>query len=130
LVSSRFASERQHSTIIALSNHDNIQPIFIFDPNILDDLKDRTDARVQFIHEQLERLNQELITYGATLWVFHGKPIDVFKNLIERYHINAVYANHDYEPYAIKRDVEINNLLLNRNISFHTYKDQVIFEKS
>lgn len=43
--------------------------------------------------------------------------------------VKAVYANHDYEPYAIKRDMEIGLLLQNNDVGFHTFKDQVIFEK-
>ncbi|HEX5024427.1 MAG TPA: deoxyribodipyrimidine photo-lyase, partial [Agriterribacter sp.] len=38
--------------------------------------------------------------------------------------------NHDYEPYAIERDTQVKNYLMEQQISFTTYKDQVIFEKS
>jgi deoxyribodipyrimidine photo-lyase len=41
-----------------------------------------------------------------------------------------VYANHDYEPYAIQRDKRIQKLLHTKGIKFYTYKDQVIFEKN
>ncbi|NNF18419.1 MAG: deoxyribodipyrimidine photo-lyase, partial [Flavobacteriaceae bacterium] len=40
-----------------------------------------------------------------------------------------VYTNHDYEPYATKRDGEIRDFLEDKDIAFHTFKDQVIFEK-
>src|SRR5690606_1162321 len=36
----------------------------------------------------------------------------------------------DYEPYAIERDTQIHDFLQQKNISFITFKDQVIFEKS
>ena len=39
-------------------------------------------------------------------------------------------ANHDYEPYALKRDQEITSLLEKNGITFETHKDQVIFEKN
>ena len=41
-----------------------------------------------------------------------------------------VIANHDYEPYAQKRDEEIKQFLTTKEIQFETYKDQVIFEKA
>jgi deoxyribodipyrimidine photo-lyase len=41
-----------------------------------------------------------------------------------------VITNRDYEPYAHKRDLEIETLLSQKGIKFETYKDQVIFEKS
>src|SRR5690606_20885905 len=52
------------------------------------------------------------------------------KQLIETYNIKAVYTNHDYEPYAKKRDAEIKLLLEKHHVTFKTYKDQVIFEKN
>ena len=44
--------------------------------------------------------------------------------------MKSVYTNHDFEPYARERDPQIASMLAERNISFHTYKDHVIFEKS
>ena len=40
-----------------------------------------------------------------------------------------MYTNHDYEPYATDRDQSIKNFLDAKGIPFHTFKDQVIFEK-
>ena len=114
----------------ALSQHSNVLPIFIFDKNILDKLPNKADRRVTFIHQQLELIQQELIGLGSTIKVFYGYPDDVFQQLIEEYQINAVYTNHDYEPYAQQRDEQINGLLAASNISFHTFKDQCVFEKN
>ena len=44
--------------------------------------------------------------------------------------LKKYFTNHDYEPYAIKRDHAVNELLAKQGISFHSFKDQVIFEKS
>src|SRR5690606_38561066 len=55
--------------------------------------------------------------------------LSVFKELIRKYTIKAVYTNHDYEPYARERGQEIKALLDKHNIPFKTYKDHVIFEK-
>lgn len=62
--------------------------------------------------------------------VFHGKPFDIFTKLIAENKINKVYTNHDYEPYARKRDLESFHLFKEHSIEFKTSKDQVIFEKS
>ena len=40
-----------------------------------------------------------------------------------------MYANHDYEPYALARDEAIRSILAASHIPFYTYKDQVIFER-
>ena len=107
----------------------NVLPIFIFDTNILEQLP-KNDARVHFIHQQLEHINLTLSTNQSGIAIFHDTPENVFKNLIESYQIDAIYTNHDYEPYAIKRDLTIKDLLNKNSIEFHSYKDQVIFERN
>jgi len=113
----------------ALSAGDPVLPVFIFDTDILDGLEEKKDKRVHFIHDTLTELNRQLQQMGSTLLVVHGTPADTFKLLTEQYNICAVYTNHDYEPYARKRDEETVAFLKEKNIPFHTSKDQVIFEK-
>lgn len=108
---------------------DETLPIFIFDKNILSELPE-DDARVTFISQLLEKIQNQLEKTGKSLAVFYDKPENVFTKLISENPIKVVYTNHDYEPYARTRDSEIKNLLKSKNIAFHTFKDQVIFEKS
>ena len=105
-------------------------PIFIFDPDILDKLSDKKDKRVEFIRQTLEQLNKILKQSGSSIYVLHEKVEKAFDKLAEEYTIKEVYANHDYEPYAINRDMIIKAQLESKNIIFKTFKDQVIFEKS
>ena len=106
-----------------------VLPIFIFDTEILDKLGSRNDARVEFIHNALLGIDAELNQKGSSLLVLHGNTIDIWKKLCDEYAIDEVFTNHDYEPYAIKRDNIVSSLLNERGIKFNTYKDQVIFEK-
>src|SRR6056297_521554 len=113
----------------ALQKDVPILPIFIFDTEILENLP-KTDARVSFIHEQVQKLSNQLSTdYGSGIAQFYDTPDAVFKKLLQDYTIEAVYTNHDYEPYAKKRDSQIKELLAQKDIPFKTFKDQVIFEK-
>lgn len=113
----------------ALKDNLPILPIFIFDKNILDKLP-KDDARVTFIFRVIENMNSKLQKeYSSGIAMFHEKPIEVFKQLLENYTVQTVYANHDYEPYATKRDSEIKEVLASKSILFKTFKDQVIFEK-
>ena len=66
----------------ALQSNDTVLPIFIFDETILQHLE-KNDARVTFIHNQLEKINVELGKINKSLAVFYGKPIDVFEKLIK-----------------------------------------------
>jgi deoxyribodipyrimidine photo-lyase len=113
----------------ALRNGEPVIPIFIFDTNILDDLQDKDDARITFIYDTITGLQKQLNALGSSLLVFHGTPEDAFKQLIAEQEIKTVFTNNDYEAYAIQRDSNISKLLASKNISFKSYKDEVIFEK-
>ncbi|MEY4108555.1 MAG: hypothetical protein RL181_2897, partial [Bacteroidota bacterium] len=106
-----------------------VLPVFIFDTAILDLLNNRSDARVTFIHQELERMAQELEATGASILIEHGKPAEVWERILQKYPVGAVYANKDYEPYAVQRDTAIRSILEQRGIAFHTFKDHVLFEE-
>jgi len=106
-----------------------VVPLFIFDTNILDRLEEKADRRVTFIHAALTDMQEQLLKLGSSLEVYYGTPEDVFRKLLDKYSIQKVFTNHDYEPYAQERDEAVRLLLNERGVSFHTYKDQVIFEK-
>ena len=113
----------------ALKGDYPVLPLFIFDKDILDKLPEN-DARVTFIFETLQEMRKELQDdYDSSLAMFHDTPEKVFKSLVKDYQVQEVFTNRDYEPYAKERDSSIKELLSKNNISFNTYKDQVIFEK-
>jgi deoxyribodipyrimidine photo-lyase len=113
----------------ALKSELPVVPIFIFDKYILDELEDKEDRRVEFIRAAIIEIQDKLVEMNAAIEVYYGTPVETFNMLIKKYSVNKVFTNHDYEPYAVKRDAEIKELVEKSGISFHTYKDQVIFEK-
>lgn len=110
----------------ALKENKNVLPLFIFDTSILDKLEDKEDKRVGFIYQSITLLKSQLEERGSSLIILQGDPVDIFKRISP----GAVYANHDYEPYARKRDGKIKSILEAKGVAFKTFKDQVIFEKS
>lgn len=113
----------------ALRGDNPVLPVFIFDRNILDELEDKTDRRVEFIHLALQEIQQQLVKLGSSLDVRYGKPVDIYKELLREYDVKTIFTNHDYEPYASERDSSIEKLLKENNSGFCTFKDQVILEK-
>jgi deoxyribodipyrimidine photo-lyase len=113
----------------ALNSGKSVLPIFIFDETILSQLSD-DDSRVTFIHNQLEKIQISLKAVGKSLAVFHGKPIEIFSKLLSEIEVDTVFTNHDYEPYARKRDLELHQLFKSKSVAFKTSKDHLIFEKS
>ncbi len=112
----------------ALESGKKVLPLFIFDKEILDPLPEK-DARVTFIYQQVERLHRKLQEHGSGMLAVYDKPLKAWKDLVAKYNIVEVYTNKDYEPYARERDDKIQDFLSSHDISFHTYKDHVIFEK-
>lgn len=106
-----------------------VLPIFIFDTNILNQLEDKHDKRVAFIHAALSEMQTRLVALGSSMEVYYGNPLEVFAQLLEKYQLKQVFANHDYEPSAIARDNNVFELLKTKNCGFETFKDQVVFEK-
>jgi deoxyribodipyrimidine photo-lyase len=114
----------------ALTSEFPVLAVFIFDKNILDKLDDKKDKRICFIYETLEQINAELQKHHSSLYVLNDTPIKAFEKICSDFEVNEIFTNHDYEPSAIERDAKIKSFLEGRNISFHTYKYQVIFERS
>jgi deoxyribodipyrimidine photo-lyase len=112
----------------ALASKYPVIPLFIFDEDILDSLPNN-DARVGFIHDSLSKINQKLHEMGSSVLVKKGKTQEIWQALLQEFDVKEVFFNKDYEPYAIKRDLAICELLdANKTKSF-SFKDQVIFEE-
>ena len=112
----------------ALQSRFPVLPVFIFDDAILNQLDDKADKRVDLIYQMLENIQQKLQTSEASIRIFHGSVKQAFESLTSEYDLKKVFCNRDYEPYALQRDAEIRDFLNSKNIEFHSYKDQVIFE--
>ena len=106
-----------------------VQPVFIFDTDILDNLDNKRQARVEFIHAGIVRLQHELRQCGASMDVRIGTPLQVWETLCTDYVIRAVWTNRDHEPYARKRDRAVWRLLQGKGIPFRAKKDHTLFER-
>ena len=113
----------------ALKTRENVLPLFIFNPDILENLEVRPDFRVNFIYKTLVGIKESLEKIGSSLYIAHGRPQDIFKRMSEEFHICSVYTNRDYEPYSVYRDLHVERFLKINKIEYHSYKDHVVFEK-
>jgi deoxyribodipyrimidine photo-lyase len=113
----------------ALKENDKVQPIFIFDQNILAELPSN-DQRVRFIHQEIQGLKLQYQTYGSDLKVYVGNPKDLILKIATEHLCTKVYTNRDYEPYALERDKTIFSQLEKISVAFIGTKDHVIFEKN
>ncbi|MCT4603613.1 MAG: DNA photolyase family protein [Marinifilum sp.] len=113
----------------ALQSNRQLLFYFNFDTEILDQLENRADARVNFIHSELQKINHQLGKLGSSLVVKLGLARECMTQVLQEYPIAKVYANKDYELFAIDRDKSIENICKSQQVEFQLYKDQVIFEE-
>lgn len=113
----------------AAAKKKDLRLFFIFDKKILDELNSQ-DHRVTFLWKHLNEMNLNAPLSGLKIEIRYGNPKDVWVQILKDYPlIESVYYNHDYEPYALQRDKEINEFFKTHRVSSYSFKDQVIFEK-
>ena len=110
-----------------ISNLTNSKYSFIYIKNP-ETLRYYGPKRISFLINSLSDLNINLNKYGFRLQIFEGKSVDVFLELKKKYGQINVYANGQVEPYSIKRDDKIRNIIEFNNGSFNLYSDTTIFD--
>jgi deoxyribodipyrimidine photo-lyase len=124
----------------ALKHCERVWCVFVFDTTILQPLVDKwqthhpgtqaQDRRVEFILASLRELDEALRAQGGGVVVLNGDPADLVPKLANELQVDAVFANHDYEPAAIERDETVGERLAEAGRQWLTFKDQVIFERA
>ncbi|MBP0592116.1 deoxyribodipyrimidine photo-lyase [Paraburkholderia sp. LEh10] len=124
----------------ALKHCKRVWCVFVFDTAILQPLIERAhrhdphagkvqDRRIEFIRASVEELDRSLEEGGGHLLVLHGDPTEAIPRLAAQLDVEAVFANHDYEPAAIERDATVAERLRDDGRQWLPFKDQVIFER-
>jgi len=122
-------SEDHAALYAALKASDRVSCVFVFDTEILDKLPDRRDRRVEFIRASVEELRRALEALGGGLIVLHGPARTEIPRLASELGVDAVFANHDYDPAAVARDETVADALTRTGVAWLTRKDHVLFEK-
>ncbi|MGD9945584.1 MAG: deoxyribodipyrimidine photo-lyase [Burkholderiaceae bacterium] len=120
-----------HALHQALRRARRVFCVFVFDREILDALPARRDRRVEFIHASVQALADALAEAGGgrpVLHVLHDRARDAIPALAAQLGVDAVFANHDYEPAARDRDAAVRLALQRDGRRLLTFKDQVVFE--
>ena len=116
----------------ALRDSRRVYCVFIFDTDILEALRSAgltADRRLAYLHAAVTELDAALRNLGGALLVRHARAIDAIPEIARALRVDAVFANHDYEPQAIARDAQVAERLIADGIKWRSFKDQVIFEK-
>jgi len=114
-----------HGLKQALQSGKRVHCLFIYDTILLEELEE-DDPRLGFLDMEIKRLSKSLEKLGSRLSVWYGAPLEVFKKVTAIHHVDTLFLNLDYEPYAIERDSQVEFFLKSRGISMKGFDDQVI----
>ena len=95
----------------ALAAKDAVQPVFIFDREILVRFIRKNDRRLTFIAETLCQIDGQLKKRGGHLLVLEGTPETLLPKLAMALKAGAIYSAEDFEPATRARDASVKNAL-------------------
>jgi deoxyribodipyrimidine photo-lyase len=82
--------------------------VFILDPVLL---KNASERRLNFLFQNLHKLDQDLRSRGSKLILRHGKPVAVLESLLQETKADFIFAEEDFTPYACLRSVLVGGCL-------------------
>lgn len=88
-----------------------IQPVFVFDSDVLARFNNPYDRRLSFLARQLVAMHQELQALGSGMLVLHGKASDIIPQLAEALKAATLVCAEDFEPATIDRDARVKSTL-------------------
>lgn len=118
-----------HALYMSLQGASQVFVVFIFDTTILNQLKNKSDQRVDFIYQSLVEIEKKFQEFGSSLIIRYGDPKEEIPKICSEFKISTLFFNRDYEPYAKKRDDFIKKTLEKKDIGVHDFKDHVFYEK-
>lgn len=91
----------------ALSLSGPVQPVFVFDTDILTRFTNPDDRRLGFIARGLCHLDAQLRQRGGSVLVLHGRAVEVMPKLAQAMAARTVVAAEDFEPATRARDAAV-----------------------
>jgi len=104
------------------ASHHTVLPIYILDETETPAIG---SASRWWLHHSLKSLNDSL---GHRLSLYKGNSKEILLDLVERYSVKEIYWNQSYEPWWIKNDQEITDLLEGRGVEVHSFNGSFLID--
>ena len=120
---------RLHDNLALLDAHRRsaqVVPCFIFEPAQVDPHPYRSERALTFMLQSLDDLSARIAEKGAVLQLLRGPTVPTVAKLIDVLGIEAVFSNHDYTPFARKRDAELAAMCRSLSVSFIQHHDSLL----
>ncbi|MDQ6967002.1 MAG: deoxyribodipyrimidine photo-lyase, partial [Mariprofundaceae bacterium] len=112
----------------ACRNSDRISLGFILDPRQIGKHRWRSLPGMAFMLESLRLLHDELAGRGSGIHFIKAEASEGLARLVQRTGCDAVFANRDYSPFALKRDAELSTACQAAGIPFHLADDVLLHQ--
>jgi deoxyribodipyrimidine photo-lyase len=93
----------------ALRAADRVLPVFILDPNLLNS-RYVGSKRLAFLFEGLRCLDAQLKPHGSRLIIRRAAPNQALVEFLAESGAEAIFAESDVSPFALKRDMRLGEL--------------------
>ncbi len=128
-----FAALKRADELTKAGQPTEVLGLFIFDTKILNQLQNKQDRRVCFIHYQVHELKKNLQNLGSDLTILYGDPREEIQSWMThqetKYQIIDYYTNFDDDPYPLQRDAHLKSQLTKLGLEFKMFKDHLIFSR-
>lgn len=95
----------------ALQGGGQVQPVFVFDTEILARFSNKQDRRLVFLAETLCHMDAQLKARGGRMLVLHGKACEVMPKLATALSAQGIFSAEDFEPATRARDAAVKSAL-------------------
>lgn len=124
-----------HKALDLVSNNNSLLPVFVFNPEQLENNDYRSENSVQFMLQSLNELDEELRILNSALYTCYHNNENLIKFLVNTLQeqvitIDAICYSKDYSPYAKIRQNMFEQEAKLYNISIYTVEDYVLLPLS
>ncbi len=111
-------------SLSAAARQSTVLPIYILDDHNCGEYSLGAASR-WWLHHSLIALNKSL---KHNLYIYRGDPKKILIDLIRKHDVKAIYWNRCYEPWQLKRDKQIRNILNKEKISLEEFNGSLLWE--
>jgi cryptochrome len=100
-------------------------PIFVLDPHFGSAVGSN---RWRFLMESLDDLNSSLMKLDSRLLVIRGSPEETIPSLLKKWNVQVLGFEVDSEPYALKRDANIEKVCTKAKVHCVSTSGHTLFD--
>ncbi|MBS4168760.1 deoxyribodipyrimidine photo-lyase [Parachlamydia sp. AcF125] len=116
-----------HPALNAAAQRGSVLPVYIWSPQEEGHCPLGGASR-WWLHHSLKRLENDLRSLGLPLIIRKGKSLECLKEVIKEAKADALFWSRQYEPYAIKREIQIKAELTKEGVLVKSFPGNILYE--